>query len=327
MDARRRFVISLYLLVGFLIVGTVGYVVIEGTAPLEAAYVTIMTVFSSMGSESLDLSTAGQVFTMFLIIAGVGSVYYASVSLVTLFVSGELRSAREKVKVQKQINNLKNHVIVCGYGRMGKLVADQLRTEGTRFVVVDNDAEKISAIEPEGLLHVKGDASEETTLIEAGIARAVTLVATLPRDSDNLYMALTARGLKKDLLIIARAESTTTEAKLLRAGADRVVCPQVIGAYRISSLVTRPNVVDFVDVAVKGVEFEIDEYRVAEGSTLAGKSLRDSALRQKVDAMVVAIKHSDGRTTFNPSADEVVQVDDTLIVIGRLDTSSRLAQL
>ena len=140
MDARRRFVISLYLLVGFLIVGTVGYVVIEGTAPLEAAYVTIMTVFSSMGSESLDLSTAGQVFTMFLIIAGVGSVYYASVSLVTLFVSGELRSAREKVKVQKQINDLKNHVIVCGYGRMGKLVAHQLRAEGARVVIVDNDS-------------------------------------------------------------------------------------------------------------------------------------------------------------------------------------------
>jgi voltage-gated potassium channel len=326
MDARRRFVISLCLLLGFLLIGTVGYMIIEGVGPLRAAYVTVVTI-STVGSEHFDPSDAGRVFTMFLILSGVGSVYYASVSLVTLLVSGELRSAREKLKVEKRINELKNHVIVCGYGRVGSLVADQLRTEGARFVVVDNDPEKIAAIEPEGLLYVKGDASEETTLLEAGIARADTLVATLPRDSDNVYVALTARGLKKDLLIIARAESTTTERKLLRAGADRVVCPQVIGAYRISSLVTRPNVVDFVDVAAKGVEFEIDEYRIGEGSTLAGKSLRDSALRQKVDAMVVAIKHSDGRTTFNPSAEEVVQVDDTLIVIGRLDTSSRLAEL
>ncbi len=164
-------------------------------------------------------------------------------------------------------------------------------------------------------------------MLEAGITRAKTLVATLPRDSDNVYVALTARGLREDLFVIARAESTATEGKLLRAGADRVVCPQVIGAYRISSLVTRPNVVDFVDVAAKGIEFEIDEYCIGADSVLVGKSLRDSTLRQKVDAIVVAIKRVDGQTAFNPSPEEVVQVGDTLILIGRLNTSSRLAQL
>lgn len=326
MDARRRFAISLCLLFGFILIGTIGYMIIEDVGPLRAAYVTVVTI-STVGSEHFNPSDAERVFTMFLILAGVGSVYYSSVSLVTLLVSGELRSAREKLKVQKRINELKNHVIVCGHGRMGSLVADQLHAEGAHFVVIEKDPEKIAAIESEGRLSVKGDASEESTLVEAGIARADTLVATLPRDSDNVYVALTARGLKEDLLIIARAESTTTEIKLLRAGADRVVCPQVIGAHRISSLVTRPNVVDFVDVAAKGLEFEIDEYRIGEGSALAGKSLRDSALRQQVDAMVVAIKRSDGQTTFNPSADEICDVGDTLIVIGRLDTSSRLAKL
>jgi voltage-gated potassium channel len=288
--------------------------------------VTVVTI-STVGNEHLDHSDNERIFSIFLILAGVGSVYYASVSLVTLLVSGELRSAREKLKVQKRVNDLKNHIVVCGYGRMGKLVADQLKSEQASVVVIDNDPEKISELEVAGQLYIKGDACEETTLLEAGITRAKTLVATLPRDSDNVYVVLTARGLRDSLFVIARAESTTTEAKMMRAGADRVVCPQVIGAYRISSLVTRPHVVDFVDVAAKGVEFEIDEYHVDEQSVLADTSLRDSALRQKVDAMVVAVRRADGATTFNPSADVVVRSGDTLILIGRLGTSSRLAEL
>lgn len=326
MDARRRFIISLCLMLGFILIGTIGYMIIEDVGPLRAAYVTVVTI-STVGSEHFAPSDSERVFTMFLILAGVGSVYYASVSLVTLLVSGELRSAREKLKVQKRVNELKNHIIVCGYGRMGKLVADQLHAERASVVVIDNDPEKISEIEADGRLYVKGDACEETTLLEAGITHAKTLVATLPRDSDNVYVVLTARGLHNDLFLIARAESTATEAKMMRAGADRVVCPQVIGAYRISSLVTRPHVVDFVDVAAKGVELEIDEYHVDKDSVLVDTSLRDSALRQKVDAMVVAVRRPDGQTTFNPSADVIVRSGDTLILIGRLGTSNRLAEL
>ncbi len=326
MDARRRFIVSLCLRFGFILIGTIGYMIIEDVGPLRAAYVTVVTI-STVGSEHLRHTDNERVFSMFLILAGVGSVYYASVSLVTLLVSGELRSAREKLKVQKRVNELKNHIIVCGYGRMGKLVADQLKAERASVVVIDNDPEKVSEIEAAGHLYVKGDACEETTLLEAGITRAKTLVATLPRDSNNVYVVLTARGLHDDLFLIARAESTATEAKMMRAGADRVVCPQVIGAYRISSLVTRPHVVDFVDVAAKGVELEIDEYHVDKDSVLADTSLRDSALRQKVDAMVVAVRRPDGQTTFNPSADLIVRSGDTLILIGRLGTSSRLAEL
>jgi voltage-gated potassium channel len=218
-------------------------------------------------------------------------------------------------------------VIVCGYGRMGQLVADQLQADDRGVVIIDNNPDRLAAMEEAGLPAVGGDAAEEATLLEAGIARARCLVATLPRDSDNVFVVLTAKGLRQDLFIIARAESTTTEGKLLRAGADRVVCPQVIGAHRISSLITRPSVVDFVDVAAQGVELEIDEYKVGDDSPLAGKSLRDSALRQKVDAIVVAITRADGRTIFSPSADEVVHTGDTLILIGRLHTSGRLSQL
>ena len=327
MDARHRFLISCIMLSVFVSAGCVGYMLIEQVGLLEAAYMTIITISTVGFKEVFELSAAGKVFTMFLVMLGVGSVYYASVSLVTLFVGGELRSAREKLKVQRRINEMKGHVVVCGYGRVGKLVADQLRAAQEPLVIIDNDLEKITALESEGLLYVKGDASEEHTLLEAGISRAKTLVATLPRDSDNVFVVLTARGLQQSLFVIAWAESTATEGKLMRAGADRVVCPQVIGAYRISSLVTRPNVVDFVDVAAEGVEFEIDEYRIGADSALAGKSLRDCALRQKVDAMVVAIKRVDGQTTFNPAAEEVVQIGDTLILIGRLDTSSRLAEL
>ena len=327
MDAHRRFLISCIMLSVFVSAGCVGYMLIEDVGLLEAAYMTIITISTVGFKEVFNLSAGGKVFTMVLVMLGVGSVYYASVSLVTLFVSGELRSAREKLKVQKRINELKDHIVLCGYGRVGGLVAAQLRSESTALVVLDNDPDKIAALEQAGVLCIEGDASEEASLLEAGITRAKTLVATLPRDSDNVYVTLTARGLSEQIFIIARAEATSTEGKLIRAGADRVVCPQVIGAYRISSLVTRPHVVDFVDVAAKGVELEIDEYSVSEDSALAGKSLRDSALRQKVDAMVVAIRCADGRTTFNPAPDEVVQAGDTLIMIGRLNTSTRLAQL
>ena len=230
--------------------------------------------------------------------------------------------------MQKRINMLKNHIIVCGYSQMSKIMVSQLiKQKRSDLVVIEVDQDKIAELEKEGMLFVKGDASEESTLIESGITRASTLVALLPTDSENVFVSLTARELNPDLFIITRAKSVTTEAKLIRAGANRVVCPQIIGAHRVSQLITKPGVVDFVDVAATGVEFEISEYHVTSESSLSGKTLMESGLRQKADAMVVAIHKSEGGTVFNPKADVVVQEGDTLILIGRLHTSDRMAEL
>ena len=195
MDARRRFLISCIMLSVFVSAGCVCYMLIERVGLLEAAYMTIITISTVGFKEVFELSAPGKVFTMFLVMLGVGSVYYASVSLVTLFVGGELRTAREKLKVQKRINELKDHIVLCGYGRMGSLVAEQLRAESAALVVLDNDPDRIAALERTGMLCIEADASEEASLLEAGITRARALVATLPRDSDNVYVTLTARGL------------------------------------------------------------------------------------------------------------------------------------
>lgn len=328
MDAHRRFYISIGLLVGFFATGILGYMFIEGASLLDAAYMTIITLSTVGYTESVELNTtAGSVFTIVFIMAGVGTVFYASTSLVALFVSGELDASREKIKVKKRINELRGHIVICGFGRMGQSVVEQLPDHLKDVVVIEIDPDRIVELERDGILHLKADASEEASLQEAGIVHAKFLVATLPKDALNVYVTLTARGLNADLMIIARAESNSTESKLLRAGANRVVCPQLIGASRILGLLTRPNVVDFVDVAAQGIELQLDEYLVDHDSPLVGKSLREAQIRQKVDAIVVAIKREVGKDVFNPSADEVLQARDTMILIGKLNTAERLAEL
>jgi voltage-gated potassium channel len=328
MNARTRFFSALGVLLSILVLGTLGYMVIEGASPLDAAYMTVITVSTVGFRETVAPATPlGQAFTMLVIMVGVGSVSFATVSLITLLVSGELQAIVSVSKEQKRVQKLSDHIIVCGFGRMGRLVASQLTDRQRDILIIDVNPERISQAQQEGLLTLRGDASEESTLVDARISHACTLVATLPRDSDNVYVTLTARGLCPHLVIIARAEITATEEKLRRAGADRVVCPQVIGANRISSLVTRPNVVDFVDVASQNAEFEIDEFQVQESSSLVGQSLRDSALRRDINAIVVAIKPGEGDTIFNPPADHVIERGDTLIIVGKPNTSSLLSQL
>ncbi|MCA9242534.1 MAG: potassium channel protein [Phycisphaerales bacterium] len=327
MDAWRRFFLTLAMLLVLSIVGTVGYMIIERASLLNAAYMTVITMSTVGFSETVPLSTAGRVFTMMLIMVGVGAVYYATVVLFSIVVSGELQNVMEASKIKRRVEMLDGHAVICGYGRVGELVARQLGDAGTDFVVIERSEEQVERVLEDGHLYVHGDATEEDTLREAGIERARTLIAVLPDDAANVFVTLTARGLRPDLLIIARAETTTTEGKLLRAGANRVVCPEVIGATRISSLVTRPNVVDFVDIAWRGVDLQLDELVISEKSQLAGKSLRDSGLRERINAIVVAVKRSGAKTVFNPPPDHVLRPGETVIVIGGLGTSEKLASL
>ena len=198
---------------------------------------------------------------------------------------------------------------------MGAAVVRDLRARGVALVVVDHSSDKTSELDEEGILYVLGDATEEETLLRAGLPRAKGLVALLGGDAQNVYVTLTARGLRDRMTIVARAESPGTEAKLRRAGADRVIAPQALGAQRVVNVLTRPHVVDFVELAAKGVDIEMDQYEIAADSPLCGRTLRSSRLRRQTQAMVVAIRHADGRTVYSPDPDEAIREGDILVLL------------
>jgi len=327
MQPRTRLLGALLLLSSVLIGGTFGYMLLERSNFFDALYMTVITI-STVGYEQvLPLGRIGKIWTMAVIGIGMVAAALALSSLQAMIVTGELRRVLGRRKLQTRISQLQGHVIVCGYGRMGKLVAHQLRDNQVDLVIVDNDPDRTAEADEQGLLYVLGDASEGDTLLQAGLMRARGLVATLPNDPDNVYVTLTARGYRQDMTIVARANEQTTEPKLRRAGADRIVCPQIIGAQRIVNILTRPHVVDFVDVAAKGVELEMDEYAIGEGSPFCGQSLQQAALRQRAQVIVVAIRRADGTTVFNPGGDEVIRPHDTLIMIGPAGASKRLDTL
>jgi voltage-gated potassium channel len=326
-NARQTLILSLLVLVAVFLAGTVGYMALSGASAGDAAFMTLITLSTVGYGEAVPLDQAGRIWTAAVIVFGIAVVSVAFTSLVTLFVGGEIRAVLGRRRVQSRIDQLSGHVILCGFGRMGAMAAGKLKTRGTEVVVVESRKRALPELEAAGVLHVIGDATEEVTLQAAGLARATSLVSTLPTDADNVFVTLTARGLRPELHIVARAEQPSTEVKLRRAGADRVICPQVIGATRVADILTRPNVVDFFEVAARGVELEMDEYRVESGSVLQGRTLRDAALRQQTGAMVVAIKRADGTSVLQPGPEEVIQQGDLLILIGRAGTSGRLDEL
>ena len=330
MSPRLRLILSVEALIAVVMIGTAGYMFIERDRDLsflDAAYMTVITISTVGFTEVWEMSPATRVWTIGVIAVGIGTVSVAFTSLITLFVSGELRSMRERQKMDVTIESLREHVILCGYGRMGALAVKEMIRHGVPVVVVEFDPALEEPLRKAHVPHIIGDATDEETLQRAGLNHARALVAVLRSDADNVFIALTARTLRSDLVIIARAEQPDTEAKLKRAGATRVICPQAMGATRIANVLTRPNVVDLVEMASKGVDLEIDEYEVGAQSPLAGKSLRESGLRERTSASVVAVKRADGATLFNPSLDAVLNVGDTMVLVGPASESGRLDAL
>jgi len=327
---RLRLILSILAVLAVLFVGAAGYMIVEAEHHptfLDALYMVVITLSTVGYREVIPLSRSGQLWTIGVIAFGIVTVSYAFTSLITLVVGGELRSLRERKKMEKSIEHLGNHVILCGFGRMGALVIHELRERGVPVVVI----EKEHALDPDlrdaHVPYVIGDASEEDTLLQAGLMRANALVILLPSDADNVYITLTAHTLQPNLTIVARAEQVSTEAKLTRAGATRVICPQAIGATRVANILTRPTVVDFVEVANKGVDLELDEYEIGDESPLVGRSLRDSGVRRKTGAIVVAIKRADGEALVGPDPDAHLEAKDTLILVGPAGVSSRLDEI
>jgi voltage-gated potassium channel len=320
---RLRFAVAA--LLGILVLGTAGYVAF-GFSLLDALYQTVTTV-STVGFEEVHpLSTGGRLFTIALILVGVGTVLYAFTLVLEAVVEGQIQELLGRKRMERQIARMSGHVIVCGYGRVGRNLAHFVVAAGEDVVVIENESERASTAE-ERVHVVRGDATSDEVLQEAGIDRARVLVTALNTDADNLFVTLTARSRRQDLFIVARARIESSESKLAQAGADRVVNPQGIGGARMAAFVLQPHVAEFLDVVMHdgSLEFRLAEVSLPPGSPLAGRSLRDAHIRDSTGALILALRDAGGRFTTNPSPETVLVAGQILIAIGTEQQLSGLA--
>ena len=313
---RLRFALGAFAVVVFL--GFVGYQILEDVGPLDALYMTVITITTVGFREVVPLDAAGKLLTIALIVAGVGSVSYAALTAAEFVVEGHLRQIIERRRMHREIESLRGHVIVCGFGRVGRHLALQLARDTVPFVVLDTDEEKIATLQDMDYLYLRGDATEEQMLLDAGLEHAAAVVASVNSDADNVLVTLTAKGLSPGTTVIARAKSDENEVKLRRAGADRVIAPSTIGGRRIAQILTRPAVADFLDgIGAGGVDYTLEEIPISEQCELAGTTLRDAAVRERYGCTVLAVKHGgDRRLDTHPVAETPLEPGDVLVVMG-----------
>ena len=315
----RKIIIIGIIFVALLLIGTFGYMLLENTGFWMGLYLTIITVFTVGYGDIVPVHDSGRIFTVFLVITSVSFVFYVFSKITETMIEGELRGLYKRRKMHRQISRLKEHYIICGFGRIGKEICKILQEYKRPFVVIEKDAEEIRNLEELQYLRLQGDASDDDVLLQAGIEQARGLVSVVASDADNLYITLTARGLSPHLFIMARSSGTPgAQIKLKRAGATRVISPYSIGARRMAHLIVRPTVTDFIDLTMRAGELDLimEELLVSPDSRLNGKNLINSEIRKKYDVIVVAIKRQDGSMLFNPKPDTVILAGDILIVLG-----------
>jgi voltage-gated potassium channel len=310
-------------LVGLNIVGAIGYHLLEDLSWIDGTYMTFITLTTIGFAEVVPLSSEGRILTMILATFGIGAVAFIATRTAQLLINAQVLRAK---RMANRIGKLDRHFVLCGYGRIGRRIAQDLMRAGTPFVVVDNLEAKYDIALADGVLCVLGDAEKEEVLEAAGIKRARGLILTLPQDSLNVFVTLSARELNPALFIVARTDTHLNRRKLERAGATTVVAANEIGADRMASVILRPSVSRFVDEVLQSHTFDLnlDEVLIERGARVAGKTLQSSRVRVEFDAMVVAIVGEGGAMNFNPAADTVLNVGDTLIVMGTQAMISRL---
>ena len=329
MDPVRHLRFSILALAMIIALGTFGYAMIEDWQAFDALYMTVITLVTVGFKEVHELSPEGKVFTIFLIISGTGIIAYTLSSLIQFTLEGQLRKILGRKKLESRISKLRNHYIICGYGRIGHLICREFQSRPTPFVVVEKKPHHIERLEREGHMYVEGDATDDETLQAAGIEHAKGLITAVTSDTDNVYITLTARGLNPKLFILARAGEEGAEKKLMRAGASKVISPYTIGASRMAQAILRPSVVDFIELATASehLELQIEEIRIAADSVLAGKTLVNSGIRQSMGIIIVGIKATDGKMTFNPPPDKNIEPNAVLIILGERPSISQLEKI
>jgi voltage-gated potassium channel len=322
----RRLQIGLGILAVIFVAAVSGYR-IAGWSLLESIYMAVTTLSMVGYRDDIGgpLSPGLQLFTVALIVFGISTAIYILGGLFQMMTEGEINRALGHQRITREIRRLSGHVIVCGFGRVGETLAGELLARKQAFVIMDNNADRIAEATNLGYLAVNEDATEEEALIGVGIKSAKTLVTTLPRDSENVFITLTARDLNKDLQIIARGEHRSTEKKLVQAGADHVVLPAATGAMRMAAMITRPSTLELIElVAGRNVaEVVIDELNIPENSPLVGRTVLEAEPRSRHGLLIVAVGHPDQTLLFNPDASTVFEAGDGVIVMGRSEDIER----
>ncbi|REK10473.1 MAG: potassium channel protein [Planctomycetota bacterium] len=309
------------------IAATVGYR-LAGRSWLEAVYMVVITISTVGYGEASSLRMPEQLLTIIVIVFGISVSVFTLGGFIQMTMEGEIERTLKMGRTTRAIEKLTGHTILCGFGRMGHILAKELAAKREPFVVIDSSPEAISEAQGLSYLVLLGDATEEPALQAAGVERARTLVTALPGDAANVFITLTSRNLNSDLQIIARGEHQTTEKKLLQAGANRVVLPAAIGALRIAAMITRPSTIELMElVAGQSVlDVEIDEIFVKPESSIVDKTIRDAQTRTRSGLLIVAIKEAQGGMVFNPSAEVVFKAGDTMIAMGHQNDIDRFRQ-
>lgn len=310
---------------GLMIGGTLGYSWIEGWTLLDSLYMTVITVSTVGFGELRPLSGLGKAFTSVLILFGVGTLAYAVGKFTEALIERPMISAR---RMRMEIKRMRDHVIVCGYGRMGATVALLLQNQSTPIVVLEKDPTICERLARHHIPYIVGDATDDATLAEAGVQRAKSLAAALPSDADNLFVTLTARRLNPEMTIITRSTQQKNNSKMIDAGATRVVNPYRHGGRLMAQQLLQPNVTEFIDVISQwgGADLSLEEIQLQAGSSLVGISLREAPIRSELNVIVVGLRRPAQGFIFNPSPDQALEVGDIMIVLGRRENLRTLAQ-
>ena len=329
MNSIRHLIFSVFLIVFIIILGVTGYMMIEGWNLLDSLYMTVETLTTVGYNEVHDMTRMGRIFTILLICIGVAFFLYVAGAVVQFMVEGRIRTILGRRRLDKKIDRLKNHHIICGYGRIGKILCNMLTRKPIDLVVIEKDEELIPIMDKDKVLYLSGDATDEVDLLKAGIQRAKGLIAVLATDTANVFLVLTARQLNPDLFIIARASQKESKSKLKAAGANRVESPYDMGAASMAQRIIRPTVTNFLDLAFahKRKDIQMEEIPVNSSSNLVNVMLKDSGIRQQFNLIIIAIKKLDGNMLFNPSFEAVIEASDTVIAVGQEGNLQKLEKI
>ena len=325
---RLRIQYALFALAGAVLFGTIGFALIEGWSPVDSLYVTIQTLTTVGYGDLPPRSSGGRVFAVVVMLMGVGGVALALSTIVQSVVQSELVSTFGQRRQSKRMSKLRNHYIICGSGRVGShLIRDLLRSNQS-FVAIEKDPQRAADFAARGVNVLVGDATLEESLREAGVDRARGLAACLPDDADNVYVVLIARDLNSGLHIVARAAEEQAEAKLLRAGANHVIAPTIIGGHRMAVALTKPAVSEFMDsITANELGLGFEQIEVDAKSSLVGQELRETPIKSELDLVIVSIRRQKGEMLFNPAAATEIKSGDILIAIGRAESLMKLNAL